>query len=198
MIIGLTGGIGSGKTTVSRLFSNLGVETFSADQINNELIRNGTFAFKAILEHFGNQILLDTKEINKTLLREKVFTSVHDRQWLEQLLHPLIRQDITNKIQSAVSPYVILEIPLLIENRMHTTVDRVLVVDCEISMQIERAAKRDGQPSSAIEKILKTQASREQRLSYSNDILNNKGSLDNLCLQVEELHKMYLKLTDGL
>ena len=192
--VGLTGGIGSGKSTAAKFFANLGVTVIDLDQISRELVEPGTPALEQITERFGSVILQKNGGLNRGKLGEIVFSNKEDKEWLEKLLHPKIRERQQALIDSATDPYVLIEIPLLAENQLQKTVDRVLVVDVEEQTQVSRAAKRDNRSQTEIAAILNAQASREDRLQIADDVINNDGDTDELQNQVDHLHERYLQL----
>jgi len=192
--IGLTGGIGSGKSTVAQFFKELGVPVIDADVIAHELVVPGTLAFKKIIAHFGNKILNPQGELDRKQLRELIFHDVKQRRWLENLLHPLVYQEINNRLKKIQAPYCILVIPLLLETKHEKFVDRVLVVDSKEAQQIKRITKRDKTTKQAVKAIIDSQISREQRLANADDVIYNDKSLANLKKQVQKLHEKYLSI----
>lgn len=196
-ILGLTGGIGSGKSAAARHFSTLGVHVVDADQAARWVVEPGRPALAEIAGHFGREILLANGSLDRAALRRRVFQSAEERRWLERLLHPLIRREILASLEQASSPYAILESPLLVETDQHTMTQRILVVDVPESLQLERAMQRDGADREQIEAILKAQASREERLRHADDVLVNDRDLPWLHGEVERLHRFYLTLRGG-
>lgn len=194
LTIGLTGGIGSGKSTVADLFAEYGIPIIDADIIAREITLPNKPAYLEIIHHFGSTILLENKTLDRKKLRQLIFASASDRIWLEKLLHSLIRSEIERQIQTLASPYCIVAIPLLIETLPYSFIDRILVVDAPEDQQIKRVALRDHQSDSEIQAILKTQSTREQRLREADDVIHNDGSLDKLKLEVEKWHRIYLDL----
>lgn len=192
--IGLTGGIGSGKSIVCAIFRKLGVPVIDTDLIARDLVEPGTQALQQIVELFGTQLLQENGQLDRARLRELVFHDQTRLQQLEQLLHPLIRQEMTRRMEELNTPYAILAIPLLLEKGWQHSLDRVLVVDCSESLQRERALGRDGGSRQTIDQIIARQVSREQRLAAADDIIDNSGSLDALNRQVESLHRHYLSI----
>jgi len=194
--VGLTGGIGSGKTTVSTLFFELGVEIVDADIIAREVVGPNTHALTLIAKHFGNEILLVNKQLNRALLRKRIFSNSKDKIWLNALLHPLIRESILNKIQASQGEYCILSAPLLIENNLQSLVNRILIIDVSVQTQLTRTTNRDDCDESIIQEIINSQINREQRLAAANDIIDNESSdLVSLRKSVSELHQQYLFLS---
>ena len=195
MIIGLTGGIGSGKTTVANMFAKLGVDIVDADVVAREVVELGTKGLAEIVGHFGESILAADGTLDRAQLRNKVFSDEAAKAWLNQLLHPLIREEIFAQLASAQSNYKILVAPLLIENGLSEHVARVLVVDVTKEQQIERTLKRDRSSPEIINNIIAAQVSREERLSKADDIINNSSpSLSEIEQQVKALHQEYLSL----
>ena len=174
-ILGLTGGIGSGKSAVAEHFANLGVHTVDADQAARWVVEPGRTALLQIAQHFGDGVLLPTGELNRAALRERIFADPAERQWLERLLHPLIRSEIADHLARADSPYAIMVSPLLIESGQYRTVDRVLVVDVPEVLQVARTVARDQASEEQVRAILKVQAAREERLRHADDVLVNRG-----------------------
>lgn len=195
-VVGLTGGIGSGKSTVANLFEQHQVRVVDADQIARDVVIPGSPALTQIVDHFGPEILLADGNLNRSRLRELIFNKPKEKVWLEQLLHPRIRDEAVKQIQQATSPYCIYMAPLLIENKLFTMVDRVLVVDISRELQFERASARDKQSWQNVEKIIASQVSREDRLKYADDVIDNSGELVNLEKQVEKLHQKYCELAE--
>jgi dephospho-CoA kinase len=191
--IGLTGGIGSGKSTVARLFADLGVAVIDADEIAHRLMSPGGAAVSAILREFGAELAADGG-IDRRRLGRIVFDQPRQRQRLEALLHPLIRSQMERTAQEAPTPYCVLVIPLLVEASQRDLVDRVLVVDTDEETQIARVRARDRREAAEIRAILAAQAGRTQRLAVADDVINNRGDLLELRRQVEALHQRYLAL----
>jgi dephospho-CoA kinase len=193
-IIGLTGGIGSGKTTVGNCFSQLGINVINADIAARKVVEKGSPALTQIVEFFGQQSLLEDGTLNRAFLREEIFNDTNKRQWIEALLHPLIQIWIKQALKNSSSAYTILESPLLLETDQHRLADRILVVDIPKELQIQRSAQRDGNDKQQIQAIMDTQLAREQRLKQADDIIDNSKPLDGLPSKVEALHQTYLKL----
>lgn len=193
LVIGLTGGIGSGKSTVANLFAELGATIIDTDQLARDVTQPGQPALKKIAKHFGPEILLPDNSLNRSALRKIIFADDKNRRWLENLLHPLIRQEMERLISSATSPYCIAVIPLLLETKPNPLIDRILVVDASEEQQIARAYNRDNVSRDDIAAIIKTQVSREHRIKAAHDVITNTGSLEELAHQVEKLHQLYLQ-----
>lgn len=195
MIIGLTGGIGSGKSEVSRRFEKLGIDVIDADLEARAVVDIGQPALLNIAKHFGEQILKSDGTLDRVQLREHIFKHPADKQWLEELLHPIIRTQITQQLAQIKSPYGILVSPLLLETDQHSLVDRVLVVDVDEQLQLSRAQQRDNNSRDQIERIMATQLSREARTLQADDIILNNGDIDELDHQVQTLHFKFLQLS---
>ncbi|EPK7409310.1 dephospho-CoA kinase [Klebsiella aerogenes] len=192
--VALTGGIGSGKSTVADEFAHLGVTVIDADIIARQVVEPGTPALLAIAERFGPQMINDDGSLNRRRLRERIFAHSEDKAWLNALLHPLIQQETRRQMQASTSPYLLWVVPLLVENRLTDKADRVLVVDVPTETQIERTIRRDGVSREHAEHILAAQATREQRLAAADDVIENMGSADAVASHVARLHDKYLML----
>lgn len=192
--IGLTGGIGSGKTTVAQLFSALRVPIIDADEIARHLTSDDLNVLAAIAAHFGPNILNPQGQLDRHRLREVIFQNLQEKHWLEAILHPLIFQEIKLKIAQLNAPYVIVVIPLLAETQSLSLVQRVLVVDSPEDLQIKRVTQRDGANAEMIARIIEQQASRSERLKLADDVISNDGSLTALQEAVQHLHQQYLQL----
>lgn len=195
LIIGVTGGIGSGKTAVTDEFKKLGIEIVDADIAARTIVEKGRPALEKIQDRFGPQILQDNGELNRAQLRKIIFEDSEQRKWLEQLTHPLIRDEIIAGLRSATSPYVILSSPLLIESGQFHLVKRTLIVDVPVELQIERTCQRDNNPKPQVQAIIDAQISREKRLEHADDILSNDKDMANLVNQVRSLHQTYLDMS---
>lgn len=191
-VVGLTGGIGSGKSAVSKRFAELGIDIIDADEIARDVVAPGSFGLSEIEKHFGPSILLENGSLNRPVLRERVFNNKEEQAWLNALLHPLIRERMHLLIEQSESDYCILAVPLLVENKLTVLCDRVLVVDCPEALQIERATTRDGSAIQTIKNIMAAQASRNDRLNAADDVIDNSGALEDLWPQVNTLHALYL------
>ena len=196
-ILGLTGGIGSGKSAAAEHFAELGIHVVDADHAARWVVEPGRPALSKIAEHFGNDVLQADGQLNRSALRSLIFADPEQRRWLEALLHPLIREEIASSLEQAQSPYAILVSPLLIESGQHTTTQRVLVIDAPQALQIERTWLRDNTSEQQVQAILKAQASREERLRHADDVLVNDKDLAALKTEVERLHHFYLTLLGG-
>lgn len=192
LIIGLTGGIASGKSTATNFFHSLGVPVIDADQISHKLVEPGNPAFTEITAQFGNQYIGRDGRLDRARLRRLVFADPSQRVILENILHPRIRHEIAQQISGLDTPYCIVCIPLLVETGQMDLVDRVLVIDAPVERQVERLQRRDALSDAEIQAILDTQASRQERLRYADDIVINDGSLTNLHKKLTALHHEYL------
>lgn len=196
--IGLTGGIGSGKTTVANLFAARGVPVIDTDAIAHELVEPGQPALAEIAARFGAELLDDAGRLDRARLRERVFADSGQRKALEAILHPRIHAEMTLRVNAAKAAYVVLVVPLLFEAGWRDRVDRVLLVDVPVELQRARVAARDHLPAAQIDAILAAQATREQRRAGADDIIDNGGDAAALERQVEELHQRYQHLAAGL
>lgn len=194
LVIGLTGSIGSGKSTVANLFAEHGIPVIDADVIAREVTAPHTPSYDAIKARFGKAVIKPDHTIDRGSLREIIFTQPEERRWLEALLHPIILQKMQAEIAKLHTPYCIAVIPLLLETEAAAFVQHVLVVDIPEETQIQRASSRDKKTNGHIKSIIKTQSSREHRLAKANDIIDNAGSKEDLAKQVDNLHQKYLKL----
>jgi dephospho-CoA kinase len=194
--VGLTGGIASGKTTVSNLFAELGVAVIDTDVISRKLLEPGELAFRQAVAHFGKDILLPNGTINRAGLREIVFSDRKQKFWLETMLHPLIYQRSHNAVlEHSTADYVLLVVPLLFESSFQSLVDRVLVVDCPAEQQILRLMKRDGIDENLAQKMLAQQLGNPERIARAHDIIKNRDDSADLASQVAALHQSYLRLS---
>lgn len=196
-ILGLTGGIGSGKSAAAQHFIDLGVHLVDADHAARWVVEPGRPALAKIAEHFGAGVLQANGQLDRAALRKLIFEVPEERRWLESLLHPLIAQEIASHLAQARSPYAILVSPLLIESGQYKLTQRVLVIDAPEQLQIERTLLRDQTSEQQVQAILKAQASREERLRHANDVLVNDRDLNWLHSEVERLHHFYLTLRGG-
>ncbi|EJL89803.1 dephospho-CoA kinase [Pantoea sp. GM01] len=192
--VALTGGIGSGKTTIANAFAALGVDIIDADAIAREVVEPGTTALKAIAQRHGESILTAEGTLYRARLREIIFQQPQEKNWLNQLLHPLINARTQQLKLLATSPYVLWVVPLLVENGLQQQADRVLVVDVDTATQLQRTQQRDGISLSQAKSILAAQASREQRLACADDIIDNSGTPEQVLPRVAALHQHYLSL----
>lgn len=198
LVIGLTGGIASGKTAVSRYFEHLGVPVIDADVVAREVVEPGEAGLDAVVKEFGAEILDDKGRLDRRRLRSLVFENPSGRRSLESILHPLIRQRMEAQLDELNDDYAILAIPLLLETGQTDMVDRVLVVDASESAQIERTRKRDGVAEEEVRQIMSSQASRADRLAQANDVIENNGTIDELRQRVRRLDEFYRSLARGV
>ncbi len=192
--IGLTGGIASGKSTVSRIFGELGAPVIDADEVAREVVEPGTAGLAAVVQRFGPQVLDEAGRLNRAALRAQIFSDPAARRDLEAILHPRIRARMDEQAAACSAPYVILAIPLLIEGGPRDRVQRVLVVDVDEATQVARVMARDGVPETQARAILAAQASRAQRLALADDVITNSGPVADLRQAVEKLHAKYLQM----
>ena len=194
-IVGLTGGIGSGKTTVSDMFAKLNIDIIDADIAARTVVMPGSKALIAIEANFGPDFITPTGELDRTKLRSRIFSNSDDKTWLNNLLHPLIRTEILSQISQAKSNYCVLVAPLLIENNLQKLVNRVLVINIDEANQIARTAERDPSSVAEIKRIIASQMPSKQRLSFADDVINNQDiSLDDIQQQVIALDQKYRTL----
>lgn len=193
--VGLTGGIGCGKSAVAGIFAELGIPVVDADVVARSLVEPGQPALDEIVRTFGEEALEDGR-LNRTWLREKIFHSSGDKQRLESILHPKVYADMENRMAGLGSPYCILVIPLLLETGRRDFVHRLLVVDCPEELQIARVKARDSLDECTIHRIVASQVSRAERLAAADDLLENDGELETLKTRVRSLHQRYLALAE--
>lgn len=194
LVIGLTGGIGSGKSTVASLFAELGVTVIDTDRLSREVTRPGTSGLSAIEAHFGADILKSDGTLDRPALRKKIFAEPNERIWLEKLLHPLIWEEAERQIVASHSPYCIVVVPLLTEFAPHPLIQRVLVVDATPAEQLRRTRARDKDAAGHVPSILKSQSTREKRLQLADDVIVNDGRPEDLEIAVNRLHSEYLRM----
>ena len=197
-IVGLTGGIGSGKSTIAGAFKRLGVRVIDADHASRAVVEPGSDALSAIINHFSDDQLLIDGQLNRVVLREIIFNNPEQKVWLEELLHPLIGEWITMQIQQpSSSPYIILESPLLFETDQYKSVNTSLLVDLSPELQKHRASKRDGVTTEQIQAIIDTQMSRERKISVANYIFDNSLTLESIDKRVLDLHYQFENLAQS-
>ena len=197
LLIGLTGGIASGKTLVSDYFAQLGAPVLDADVLAREVVRPGSDGLSALVDYFGEQILKPSGELDRAALRHIVFSDTEDRAFLDKTLHPLIRQLSDLRIKEARQqghPYLIYAVPLLLETHQQSRFDKIVVVDVPESVQLKRLTQRDGSSIEEAKSILASQATREERLAVADSVIDNTGSIDATQQRVVELHKHFLQL----
>lgn len=192
--VGLTGGIGSGKTTAANMFAELGTPIIDADAIAHEITKLNNPVLKKIINRFGPDILNSDGSLDRRKLAYIIFNNVTERKWLEKIMHPIIREKMRQQIATINAPYCILVIPLLVESNRIDFIDRILVIDVPTKLQIQRTHVRDKTMAKAIKKIMQSQSSRKNRLAIADDIIVNDGDLNQLREKVLKFHRFYLKL----
>ena len=196
LIIGITGGIGSGKSAVTQRFEQHGITVVDADLAARVIVEPGKPALQAIAEHFGDDILLDNGALDRAALRSRVFSDEDQRRWLEQLTHPLIGQEILDQLEASRSPYTILSSPLLLETSQKGLANCVVVVDVPEEVQLQRAMQRDDNDEAQIRRIMAVQMARADKVERADIVIDNSGSLADLDRRVEELHREFLRLVN--
>lgn len=195
LVVGLTGGIASGKSLVGGMFAKLGAALVDTDVIAREVVADGEPGLAAVVAKFGVAVLLPSGELNRPVLRSLVFADEAKRRTLEAILHPLIRERTRTKLEASEAPYALVAVPLLVETGgFRDIVDRILVVDCPESMQLERLTRRDAIPKEEASAMLRAQTDRATRLKAAHDVIDNSGTPDATRRQVEVLHRRYLDL----
>lgn len=197
LTIGLTGGIGCGKSTVTDLFKQRKIPVVDADDIAHDIVQPGQTALKTLEQHFGPRIISNDGSLNRGALRDIVFNNPKEKEILESILHPIIYNSLFAQLAQFTSPYGILSVPLLIETQHQKDVDRVLVIDCSESTQISRVKQRDQLSDDTISSIISAQCSRAFRLEHADEVITNEGSLEDLELHVQALHERYLKISSS-
>jgi dephospho-CoA kinase len=192
--IGLTGGIGCGKSTTCDFFSQLGVPVIDADELAREVVSPGSSTLAKLTNEFGTDILFPDNSLNRAILRKRVFSNTESLNRLEAIVHPEIRKLLAHRLVQINAPYVIIAIPLLLEKNWQSSVDRILVIDCSTELQIERALKRDKDSADGIRRIIKRQIGRDERIRAADDVIHNDSDIPALRHQVEELHLYYTQL----
>ena len=192
MIIGLTGGIGSGKSAAANFFQNEGISVIDTDQLARKVIEKDTPGYSKVVDSFGANILDNNDSIDRAKLREEVFHDNEKRKILESITHPLVRELMVQKISSSTSPYSIIMVPLIFETNSAKNYDRVLVIDCDVEIQLARATIRDENSADLIQKIIDSQCSRSERLSIANDVIPNNHSIEDLKKRSLAMHNFYL------
>ena len=190
-IVGLTGGIGSGKSAAADCFRELGIELVDTDILAREVVEPGTTALDAIASRFGGSILKPDASLDRAQLRERIFADPEAKEWLEALLHPLINQLIIDRLAACDSPYCLLVSPLLLETRQSELADRVLVIDVSREIQLARTLLRDGSSEQTVEAIIASQIGRKERLARADDVIRNEGDLKELQAAVKAQHLLY-------
>jgi dephospho-CoA kinase len=196
-VLGLTGGVASGKSTVAAQFARLGVPVIDLDQVAREVVAPGSALLEEVFRRFGQDLRQPDGQLDRRALRARVFADAAQRRQLEALLHPAIRARTAELLAAAPGPYQIVVIPLLAESAERDRYDRVLVVDCDPAIQRARLASRDGIGAAQVEAMIAAQATRTQRLALADDVLVNDGGLDSLVARVGALHRQYLGLAQS-
>jgi len=194
MIIGLTGGIGSGKSAAASVFKDLGIDLIDADDLARDSLNINSKGYKLFINEFGEKYLDENKDINRELLRKDIFNDPATKIKLENIIHPFVRSGIQDFINSSKSDYCIIVVPLIYETSSSKLYDRILVIDCDVDIQIERTSKRDNQTISQIENILDKQATREERISIADEVILNNGSIEHLRKSVLNIHRKYMEI----
>jgi dephospho-CoA kinase len=193
-VLGLTGGIGSGKSAAAERFAALGLDVVDADQASRWVVEPGRPALAALADHFSQAILQPDGTLNRAELRARIFADSDERRWVEQLLHPLIATEIADRLRTATSAYAVFVSPLMIESGQYRLANRLLVIDAPRDVQMARTLRRDGSSQAQIEAILAAQATREDRTALADDVILNDGTLEQLHAEVNRLHLVYLSL----
>ncbi len=192
-VVGLTGGIGSGKSAATAIFEDLGIDVVDADLASREAVLPGSKALDQIQKKFGNEILLEDQSLDRSKLREIIFDNPEDKIWLEQLLHPEIRHIIQSKLENSSSEYVILVSPLLFETDQHEFCNTTILIDSSFNSQISRTSKRDSVSEDSVKKIISAQMSRDDKLKIAKIVINNDDSLEQLESNVKKVHENLIK-----
>ena len=192
-VVGLTGGIGSGKSAATAIFEDLGIDVVDADLASREAVLPGSKALDEIQKKFGSEILLEDQTLNRAKLREIIFDNSEDKIWLEQLLHPEIRHIIQSKLKNSSSEYVILVSPLLFETDQHEFCNETILIDSSLNSQVSRTSKRDSVSEDSVKKIISAQMSRDDKLKIASIVINNDDSLEQLEINVKKVHENLLK-----
>ena len=194
MIVGLTGGIGSGKSAAAKIFVELGIDVIDADELSKNVLMENQNAKKIFVEKFGQKYINSNDEIDRELLREDIFKDDKKRKDLEGIIHPIVREEISEFVVNSKSIYKIIMVPLILETNTVDAYEKIVVVDCDLDKQIKRASRRDDVSKENVENIIKNQASREERLSIADQVIMNNASLDDLRLEVIKVHQKLLGL----
>jgi dephospho-CoA kinase len=198
MIVGLTGGIGSGKSAAANFFMDLGIDVIDADLVAKNALKKNSKGYNLFIEKFGNKYLDNKKNINRELLRKDIFSNQINKDILENIVHPIVYDEILDFIANKQSPYCVVMVPLIFETNSSKNYDRILLIDCDTETQIARSSKRDNQSSKDINKIISKQATRDERLSIADDIILNTSSLKDLYNNVLKIHIKYLELLNNV
>ena len=192
MIVGLTGGIGSGKSVAGDFFIELGIDVIDADHVSKNILDDNESAKKLFLEQFGEKFIDKNNNVDRALLRDEIFKNENKKEALESIIHPLVREEIFNFIENSNSVYKIIMVPLIFETNSQDFYDKIVVVDCKEENQIIRASKRDNKTKNDIINIMKNQASSDERMSIADEVIKNDSSLDDLKKQVIKVHQKLL------
>ena len=192
MIVGLTGGIGSGKSVAGDFFIELGIDVIDADHVSKNILDDNESAKKLFLEHFGEKFIDKNNNVDRALLRDEIFKNENKKEALESIIHPLVREEIFNFIKNSNSVYKIIMVPLIYETNSQDFYDKIVVVDCKEENQIIRASKRDNKTKNDIINIMKNQASSDERMSIADEVIKNDSSLDDVKKQVIKVHQKLL------
>ena len=192
MIVGLTGGIGSGKSVAGDFFIELGIDVIDADHVSKNILDDNESAKKLFLEHFGEKFIDKNNNVDRALLRDEIFKNEDKKEALESIIHPLVREEILNFVENSNSVYKVIMVPLIYETNSKDFYDKIVVVDCKEENQIIRASKRDNKTKNDIINIMKNQASSDERMSIADEIIKNDSSLDDLKKQVIKVHQKLL------
>ncbi len=192
MIVGLTGGIGSGKSVAGDFFIELGIDVIDADHVSKNILDDNESAKKLFLEQFGEKFIDKNNNVDRALLRDEIFKNENKKEALESIIHPLVREEIFNFIENSNSVYKIIMVPLIYETNSQDFYDKIVVVDCKEENQIIRASKRDNKTKNDIINIMKNQASSDERMSIADEVIKNNSSLDDLKKQVIKVHQKLL------
>ncbi|MBS3797393.1 dephospho-CoA kinase [Pseudoalteromonas sp. BDTF-M6] len=193
-VLGLTGGIGSGKSSASKFFAELGIEVVDADQVARQVVEPSSPALTAIVKRHGEAIIDNKGALDRAKLRKIIFSDNNEKQWLNNLLHPQIRTEMLTQLANAQSPYVILEAPLLFENGLEKYCQRTLLIDVQLELQLTRTCERDKLPLEAAKAIIAAQMSRSNKVKKADDIISNSGTLAALKVKVQRYHYSYLNI----
>ena len=192
MIVGLTGGIGSGKSVAGDFFIELGIDVIDTDHVSKNILDDNESAKKLFLEHFGEKFIDKNNNVDRALLRDEIFKNEDKKEALESIIHPLVREEIFTFIENSNSVYKIIMVPLIYETNSQDFYDKIVVVDCKEENQIIRASKRDNKTKNDIINIMKNQASSDERMSIADEVIKNDSSLDDLKKQVIKVHQKLL------
>ena len=194
MVVGLTGGIGSGKSSAANIFKEFGIDCIDADNVAKNILDLNENAKKLFINEFGDKYIDKDNKINREILREDIFNDKSKIEKLESIIHPKVRDEIFKFIENSSSIYTIVDVPLIFETNSKDFYDKIVLVDCETNTQISRASQRDNRSNESIMKIIKNQATREQRLSIADYVISNDSTFENLKKEVIKTHQLLLGL----